>query len=107
MYSPRRFGEAVTPPKVLGVEMCAVHDEAANRDVQWAADFASVCVVLDPDCICEVFTDTDTWTAYVGHQQVAADAGLADCIAAIERELLAIKSAIPDAPTTGGDDGQD
>lgn len=85
----------MTAPKVLGVEMCEPYEGCFT--VRFGHLTASVSV--QPFNSCE-------WVGRVAGSCVHLGGTLPDCIAAIERELLAIKSAIPDGPTTGGDDGQ-
>ena len=84
---------------MLGVALEPVEHAPTGRSYQWAGTFHLLDVTLDPCCICDVFTDTDTWDAYIESNKVAEDLPLDDCIAAIERELLAIKQAIPDPIT--------
>lgn len=82
----------MTPPKVLGVDMLF-------ESHHWWLSFGSVRVGIGE------YGDDKPRCATLGGRCIAHQLSLPDCIAAIERELLAIKSAIPDAPTTGGDDG--
>jgi len=71
-------------------------DSSSRRKTHWEATFASLLVILDPCVICERFADSDEWEAQVGDELVAERVPLADAVAAIERELLAVRAAIPE-----------
>lgn len=89
----------MTAPKVLGVDM---RERSAGPYPTWCASFGCVSVSITANCDAEGLL----LEARVAKKVVALQAAMFVCVAAIERELLAIKSAIPDAPTTGGDDGE-
>lgn len=78
----------MTPPKVLGVEMTRPDD---NPDA-WAIEFHSLSAWAE--------LAGDTWDAFVGDTCVGCGDTLPEAVAAIERELLAIRGAIPAQPLT-------
>lgn len=75
-------------PRVLGVEMVRSDlDDYGEHNGNWQGEFRSLEFWLEPT--------GDTWDAFVAETCAACNETLAGAVSAIERELLAIRSAIP------------
>lgn len=85
----------MSAPKVLGVEMVWV--EPAPLAELWKAQFGTLTVVLCRYDDGRFNSKLDPWAIDVGDTEERF-VDRSDAVAAIERELLAIKSAIPDSP---------
>ena len=74
-------------PKLFGVPMPAVYDEDVERETHWGIDFGAFDVRIVPFCICDDFTESDTWEVYVANEQVSEPVRLSEARKILEEEL--------------------
>ncbi len=82
----------MSPPKVLGVEMTR---RGTGGSVCWFANFATAEATVEPTHEGVSLELCESWQATLHRRPLIWAASLSDCIAAIERELLSIRNAIP------------
>lgn len=73
----------IAAPKILGIAM-------ERSGARWLLNFGKLHVVLQRS-----HSRSDEWQGVVGAESVAWKVSIPEAIAAIEREIVAIRSAIP------------